>query len=171
MLKSLIIFTHLIVTCIALGSVLVMDMKLLMWRNRKPERIELLRIEETQHIANIALIGLWLSGAMILFYGYSTEGVEYLLNEKLWVKVFVVFVLSANGFLLHKIAFPQLKNHALVDMPQPTLSIVMMMGAISSVSWLFRHCPPLELCHASRTYVGNLCRLALKCMYRCNTYQ
>lgn len=137
MLKSLIVFAHLITVCMALGSVFVMDIKLLLWRKHKPNKIQLQRMEETQSIANYALIGLWITGAVIILYGYNLEGMKYVLNEKLWAKIFVVFVLTTNGFFLHKIAFPKLKHHALVDIPQPMLAIVMVMGAISSISWLF----------------------------------
>lgn len=137
MLKTLIVYCHLLATCLALGSVLVMDYRLWYWRDRKPNNTVLARIRETQTIASVSLATLWLTGGGLLVVGYSLEGVSYLMNEKVWAKLVVVTLLTLNGVLLHRVGFPALQEKSLSAQPRTDLLVLFLLGAVSTTSWLF----------------------------------
>ncbi|MDX1458022.1 MAG: hypothetical protein R3276_10570 [Marinobacter sp.] len=137
MLKTLIVYSHLLATCLALGSVLVMDFRLWRWRNRTPDGAMLARMRETQAIATVSLVVLWLTGAGLVTVGYWLEGMAYLMNEKVWAKLVVVSLLTMNGVLLHRIGFPALQQKALMSQPRSGLVLLGVLGAISTTSWLF----------------------------------
>lgn len=137
MLKTIVVYVHLLATCMALGSVLLTDFRLWTWRNRKPDAVMLAQLVETQHIVTFALAALWVTGALLIGLGFWHEGAHYLLNQKLWAKVSVVSLLTLNGILLHRIGFPLLQKAALAAQPRAKLMCLGLLGALSSTGWLF----------------------------------
>lgn len=137
MFKTLLVYGHLLATCIALGRVLLADHKLWLWRKTPLGATQLAYLEETQKIVTLALLALWASGLLLVLQGYLDEGQRYLLNQKLWAKVAVVVVLSINGMLLHRIGFPQLQRGAFAALSFPARSRLALLGALSTSAWLF----------------------------------
>lgn len=137
MLNTFIIYSHLLLTCLALGSVLVADFKIWQNRNNPPNKVAINAILETEKIAIWALVGLWVTGALLIAHGYNTQGIEYVMNEKVWAKVTVVSILTINGYLLHKTCFPVIKQQALMSLKRRTLVFLALFGTISSSAWLF----------------------------------
>ncbi|UVJ45038.1 hypothetical protein NVV94_05510 [Pseudomonas sp. LS1212] len=133
MLKMLLVYGHLLATCIALGRVLQADHKLWSWRKEALDQARREYLEETQKIVTLALLALWGSGLLLVLQGYLDEGVTYLLNQKLWAKVTVVALLSLNGALLHRIGFPLLQKAPFVLLR----SRLALLGALSMSGWLF----------------------------------
>lgn len=137
MLKTAIVYLHLLATCVALGSVLLTDHRLWHWRHRKLDSAMLAQLAETQAIVTFALIALWISGVGLVSVGYWQEGAHYLLNPKLWAKVSVVVLLTLNGILLHRVGFPLLGKGAFVALPRPDRIRLGLLGATSGTGWLF----------------------------------
>ncbi len=137
MLKTLLVYSHLLATCIALGSVLQADHKL--WRWRKASLNEAMRahLAETQQVVTLALLALWGTGLLLVVQGYLGEGVDYLLNQKLWAKLTVVVLLSLNGALLHRVGFPLLQRAPFAELPQAARLRLALLGALSTSGWLF----------------------------------
>ena len=137
MLKMLLVYGHLIATCIALGRVLQADQKLWSWRKDVLSQVQREYLDETQKIVTLALLALWASGLLLLLQGYLYEGSAYLLNQKLWAKVTVVALLSLNGILLHRIGFPLLQKAPFVLLPSGARTRLALLGALSMSAWLF----------------------------------
>lgn len=137
MLKTIVVYVHLLATCIAVGSVLLTDHRLWRWRSRKLDAGMLTQVAETQHIVTLTLTALWISGALLISLGYWNEGAHYLLNPKLWAKVSVVSLLTLNGILLHHIGFPLLQKAAFAVLPRADQIRLGLLGAVSSTGWLF----------------------------------
>ena len=78
LLKPLVVYAHLLATCIALGSVLLADHRLWRWRHRRLNPAMVAQMEETQRVVSLALAALWLSGALLIGLGYLIEGNHYL---------------------------------------------------------------------------------------------
>ncbi|KZN21237.1 MULTISPECIES: hypothetical protein [Pseudomonas] len=137
MLKMLLVYGHLIATCIALGRVLQADQKLWSWRKDVLSEVQREYLEETQKIVTLALLALWGSGLLLVLQGYLYEGSAYLLNQKLWAKVSIVVLLSLNGALLHRIGFPLLQKAPFVLLRNSGRTRLALLGALSMSSWLF----------------------------------
>ena len=137
MLKTLLVYAHLLATCIALGRVLLADHKLWLWRKTPLGSTQLAYLEETQKVVTLALLALWVTGLALVLQGYLDEGQRYLLNQKLWAKVAVVLLLSLNGMLLHRVGFPQLQRAPYTFQSFSERSRLALLGALSTSSWLF----------------------------------
>ncbi|MFZ3185403.1 MAG: hypothetical protein WA173_14825 [Pseudomonas sp.] len=137
MIKTLLVYGHLLATCVALGHVLLADHKLWRWREAPLNATQQAYLAETQKIVTLALLALWASGLLLVLQGYLDEGQRYLLNQKLWAKVAVVVLLSINGMLLHRVGFPSLQRAAYAALPFSTRSRLALLGALSTSGWLF----------------------------------
>jgi hypothetical protein len=137
MFKTLLVYGHLLATCVALGHVLLADHKLWRWRRAPLTPVQLAYLAETQKVVSLALLALWLSGLLLVLQGYLDEGVHYLLNQKLWAKLIVVVLLSINGVLLHRVGFPLLRGMAYALLPLSLRIRLALLGALSSSGWLF----------------------------------
>lgn len=104
MFKDLIVYAHLLATCIAIGTIVLTDLRLMtkVMGYRvvipKPERLETVTI-------TVALTLLYLTGAVIVFMGMVADP-AYLENEKLLAKLLLVGLLTVNAVVLHKAVFP-----------------------------------------------------------------
>ena len=102
----LIVYVHLIATCMAIGVIVMTDMRLLAklvgYRVviPPPERFETLMIV-------VAMTTLVLSGVALVTMGLADDP-GYLNNPKLQAKILLVALLVANAFALHYITFPRL---------------------------------------------------------------
>ncbi|AIS12375.1 hypothetical protein TRE132_40830 [Pseudomonas chlororaphis subsp. aurantiaca] len=137
MLKMLLVYGHLIATCIALGRVLQADQKLWSWRKDVLGQVQREYLDETQKIVMLALLALWGSGLLLVLQGYLYEGSAYLLNQKLWAKASVVALLSLNGALLHRIGFPLLQKAPFASLANSARTRLALLGALSMSGWLF----------------------------------
>jgi hypothetical protein len=138
MLKVLVVYAHLIATCLAIGTVLTLDWRLFRARERVLGADDISRLRCTQTIASASLVFLWVSGLLLVWLGYAEQPAQYLTNQKLWAKVAVVMILTINGILLHGIAFPKIKTGTvLMQLAASTRMTFATMGGVSSVSWLF----------------------------------
>lgn len=108
MLKTLLVYLHLIATCAAIGTIVITDLRLaakaLGYRVviPRPERFETVMI-------SAALAMLYLTGASIVFLGWQASP-DYLLNPKLQGKLILVALLTVNAVVLHWHVFPVLSR-------------------------------------------------------------
>lgn len=100
------VYVHLIATCMAIGVIVMTDMRLMAKLAGyrvvipPPERFETLMIV-------VAMTTLVLSGLALVMFGLA-ENPNYLRNPKLQGKILLVALLVVNAFTLHYIAFPRL---------------------------------------------------------------
>ena len=138
MLKTLIVYIHLISTAFALVELLKFDIRLLLNLNRPLAAPDLQRLINTKNTVTLALVVLWITGIWFVVNGVIDEPDKYLTNQKLWMKVFTVSLLTVNGMLMHSIGFTRLRPGAVFsEMMLKDQWLLLGMGVVSSVSWMF----------------------------------
>lgn len=137
MLKTLIIYIHLLAACIAIGVLLLQDLALTKTKGNPLSTQAIRDLARAADVMFIALIALWLSGLALIAVGF-TENANYITNQKLWAKFSVVLLLTLNGIILHFYSFPRVtSSHGLIGQPISSQIFIVLTGAFSSVSWLF----------------------------------
>jgi hypothetical protein len=137
MLKTLIIYVHLLAACVAIGTLVIQDLSLAKTKGNSLSRIAIKELTRAADIMFVALILLWLSGLALVSIGYI-DSADYLTNQKLWAKFSVVSILTLNGIALHFYSFPRVTSHkGLLGLTTSEQILVVATGALSSISWLF----------------------------------
>lgn len=138
MIKTLIVYAHLLAACVAIGILLIQDLALAKSKGSPLSATAVKDLTKSAEIMFVALILLWLSGLTLVLLGYLENPQQYLMNEKLWAKFTVVSVLTLNGIALHYFSFPRVTSRrGLLGLPTFEQILVVLTGALSSVSWLF----------------------------------
>ncbi|WP_062059677.1 DUF2214 family protein [Cellvibrio sp. OA-2007] len=138
MLKTLIVYAHLLAACVAIGILLIQDLALAKSKGSPLSASAIKDLTRSAEIMFIALIALWISGLSLVLIGYLDNPQQYLMNPKLWAKFTVVAVLTLNGIALHYFSFPRVTSRkGLLGLPTFEQILVTLTGALSSVSWLF----------------------------------
>lgn len=136
LLKMLVLFAHLLGTCLALGMIALTDARLvakvLGYRVVIPPPSRF----ETRAIV-VALLMLVISGAGLVAFGLA-ENPDYLGNPKLQAKLLLVALLCANAFVLHYAVFPSLERATPVSRwSGGQLSRVSLSVGLSNGLWLY----------------------------------
>lgn len=136
MLKTLIVYAHLIATCAAIGTIVITDLRLMAkvlgYRVviPKPERFETFTI-------TAALVVLYLTGSVIIYLGLEANP-EYLANQKLQAKLVLVGLLTLNAVVLHKAVFPILgRSRPVSRWSRKDWFTVSTSVSLSNSTWLF----------------------------------
>jgi hypothetical protein len=128
--NQVLVFCHALAFAFAIVTVAREDLALL-----AADHIDAARIESAgRHL--VLLLGLlWLTGgALVLLHVGSNFG-TLLEKPKLLAKLSVVALLTINGLLLHRVAFPML-TRPLRDVRGAAL-VCTTLGAVSTVTWLY----------------------------------
>ena len=137
MLKTLLVYIHLIAACLAVGVILLQDIALAKWRGRSMDKEAIANLQNNSHLATLALVVLWVSGLFIVAIGYL-DVPGYLMNQKLWAKFTVVSILTLNGLLLHFYSFRVLASPTgFVGASGRSQLFVLVTAVVSLVSWLY----------------------------------
>ena len=138
MLKTFIVYAHLLSACVAVGILLIQDLALAKSKGTPLSTTAVKDLTKSAEIMFMALIALWMSGLTLVLIGYIDNPQEYLMNPKLWAKFTVVAILTLNGILLHYFSFPRVTSRrGLLGLPTLEQILVTLTGALSTVSWLF----------------------------------
>lgn len=138
---TLLTTAHLLAIAAALGAALAADALLLLRGMFRP--ITAVTIEMARFLAQLVLFGLvalWATGIPLAAKVYQTNP-EFLGNDKFWVKVFIVAVLSTNGLIIHNIVLPHVvsqQGRCLFDSLGIRKRLALAAaGGVSFVSWTF----------------------------------
>jgi hypothetical protein len=136
MLKLFIIFAHLLSTCLALGTILITDIRLL--RELAGNRVSIAPPDPfIMRLMSISLILLYITGGGLLVVG-ALDNPAYLNNPKLQAKLLLVLALTLNAGVLHYITFPRLAQYEWVaSWKFKEFMIVAIPVALSNSLWLF----------------------------------
>lgn len=89
-------------------------------------------------LVNVGLKLLWVTGLGFLLFYWLQDPVK-LTNEKVWAKMVIVFILSVNGWFIHRSVLPfmygQIGRTMLGGVPFRKKFAFVTMGMISVVSW------------------------------------
>lgn len=137
MLKTLIVYSHLLAACVAVGILLIQDLELMKTKGKALSVSASKNLMKSANIIFVALVVLWISGLALVLIGHIENPQQYLMNQKLWAKFTVVSILSLNGIALHYFSLPRVVNNGVLGVPTFQQILVMLTGALSSTSWLF----------------------------------
>ncbi|MDQ8023760.1 MAG: hypothetical protein REI94_18110 [Moraxellaceae bacterium] len=127
--KLLLLFVHLLAFAVAAGYVMREDVRFL-----RSGEIQLEALAETAYVAVRALALLWVTGVVMILIDTSGDLSLLASKPKLLAKLTVVSLLTINGVLLHKLAFPTLEGTAERPLSAAMTAVV---GAVSAVSWMY----------------------------------
>lgn len=130
-LRVFVIFLHLIGFAAALFLVMREDLRLL-----SAKQLDLVEIESTARSVSRALMALFLTGALIVYVDTGFSAAEILARPKLLAKITVVLILTFNGFLLHWLVLPMLRQRPRRFL-RARARLAAALGAVSSVSWVY----------------------------------
>ena len=129
-LRASLIFLHLLIFAAAAGFILLGDIALFGWR-----RINGTLLRLSARWVSVCLLGLWLSGAAVVGLDTSFDLGRIAHNDKLLAKLTVVSILTLNGILLHRFAFPCLVAPLPADVP--SVWVPALLGGISASTWVY----------------------------------
>lgn len=138
---TILVLLHLLAFAVGLGSALLADWIVL-------TRLTFVAVTaraaqqlvDLSYAVAIGLALLWITGA-ILVGDNALAAPATLGNHKLWAKIAIVTVLTANALLLHGVVLPRAQSRigqTLFDatFARPSLSCTLF-GAVSATSWMF----------------------------------
>ena len=131
---------HLVGLIMGFGGAVLTDFVALFGAILRP--IDRLVVQISNVLSKIVFAGLfilWASGAILLYIRISNDRIV-LTNEKIWAKVIIVFLLTINGFVVHRFALHRMAKRIgqrLFDAKTPNETAALcFVAAVSSVSWI-----------------------------------
>lgn len=140
MLRLALLYVHLIACCAALGLILKSDaaMARQLLHNPASVRFQSDDLHELKTLVGGALMVLWMTGGALIGLDVSHDSLAVFGNPKLQAKIAVVLILSANGWLLHKLVLPAcVQAGSLLQLPPARYFLAIATGAVSLISWLY----------------------------------
>jgi hypothetical protein len=141
MSKSLLLLVHLLGVALSVGSVFILDLRLVtLLLGRRVNSFDVKLIETLTPLVRIGLVLLWLSGLGFLVH-YSFNDPHLLTNPKLHAKILIVITLTINGILVERFCLPAVMRNKgrpfFACLKLLDRSEVIAIGMISAVSWYF----------------------------------
>ena len=132
----IVVFLHLIATCMAVGTLVTVDLRLLTrvfdhdLVVAPPHRLEIITIV-------VALAGLYITGIALVLLGLADRA-DYLGNGKLQGKLALVLMLTGNALVLHRWVFPILhRAQPIATWTRSDWAMVALATSFSSSAWFF----------------------------------
>jgi hypothetical protein len=136
MLKVYLLYPHLLATCLAIGMILLTDLRLLAKVVGYQVVIPAPSRFETR-VVSVALLALYVTGAGLMWLGWQ-ERADYLSNPKLLAKLALVAALTLNGVFMHWVVFPRLEREAPVSSWRPRFRVLVSASVgLSNSVWLY----------------------------------
>ena len=130
---------HIFGLVLGVGAATLLDLiiaRFILMRGITPEHVYV--VDFSSRIVTIGLALLWISGIGFLIH-YGLFEPAKLQNPKIWAKIAIVAVLSANGLLVHYFVLPRIRTQVgkrLFDGLSPfDCSLVLLAGTVSVISW------------------------------------
>ena len=134
--KTPVVFLHFAAAAYSIITILSLDIKIFL-NYHNPVTQELINeIKQSEQTINIALFVLYVTGIFFIIFG-TMGNPNYLENDKLLFKIFIVAVLTVNGFLVNLIS-----HNIVAGVPLSKYGLfrnigMKFVGSVSSISWIF----------------------------------
>ncbi|MES2889969.1 MAG: hypothetical protein V4739_18390 [Pseudomonadota bacterium] len=132
LIRLLLLYAHLIAFALTVSVVVREDFRLL---TQGFGSLTTARLQATSRTVVPGTAVLLATGLGLGWCDFGAEAAQWLAQPKLMAKLTVVAVLLLNGVLLHCFAFPALQRKS--ARPRRTAVALCLLGAVSSVSWLY----------------------------------
>jgi hypothetical protein len=130
---------HLFGLVMGFGGAILLDLTIFTRGILRP--VSAFTIHQTEVLSRVVtwgLVILWMTGIALIWMN-TMDKPEYLTNQKLWAKIAIVMLLTANGVLIHHKILPYLKSSVgkrlFEGMGRRMLAAFTLVGSISFVSW------------------------------------
>src|SRR5262245_41162977 len=105
------LLVHLAGLLLAVGSLLILDLRLgTLLFGRRVRRFDIVLVHKLAPAVKLGLILLWTSGLGLLFFG-AANAPQLLVDPKLHAKLIIVVILTINGILVEKVCLPALSRN------------------------------------------------------------
>ena len=128
--RQVFLYGHIIAFALALATIIKEDVRLL-----RAKRFDSASLHATAKLVKWLLLALWVTGVPMLVMDIGTDVSRLLANPKLLAKLIVVGALTANGFMLHFVAFPLITGR--VQNLNKAVTVAATLGAVSTTSWFY----------------------------------
>jgi len=128
---------HLLAVVVGMGTALYSDLRTLHKISRPLSTHDLDEVRRIHFIVTLAFVGIWASGVGLIWY--RTEFVLEVFSPKLWSKMIVVTVLTANAIVLAAFVLPSLKLYVgtpLITLPRRVLAPMSIVAGVSAACWV-----------------------------------
>lgn len=129
---------HFLGLVLGLGGAVFLDLILSRYRRMRVSAELVGHIEWVSRFVALGLLLLWISGLGFLAL-YQLAEPEKLMNPKIWAKLTIVSILTANGLVIHRFVLPfvrsQIGSPLLAGVSAGTKGALIGCGVISLVSW------------------------------------
>ncbi|WP_406871909.1 hypothetical protein WHT83_17795 [Aminobacter sp. P9b] len=120
------------------GGAVFLDLTLSRYRRAAVSAELVANVDWISRFVARGLLMLWISGIGFLLLYQATEP-EKVLNPKIWAKIIIVAILTANGIAIHRLVLPFLRERIgrqLMTGVRPSKRVALIgCGVISVVSW------------------------------------
>ena len=130
---------HLFGLVMGFGGAVLLDLTIFTRGILRP--VSAFTIHQTEVLSRVVtwgLVILWTTGIALIWIN-TMDKPEYLTNQKLWAKIAIVVLLTANGILIHHKILPYLKasvgKRLFEGMAKRMLAAFTLVGSVSFVSW------------------------------------
>lgn len=128
---------HLLAVILGMGAALYLDLRTLHKISRPLSVHDLDEVRRIHFIVTMAFVVIWASGVGLIWY--RTEFLVEMFSPKLWSKLIVVTVLTANAIVLAAFVLPSLIRYVgtpLIALPSRVLVPMSVVAGVSAASWV-----------------------------------
>lgn len=126
--RAILIYAHLLAFAAAVAAIAFGDFAIFAW-----QRVNATLLKRSARIVSLALAALWVTGLGIIWLDTQFDLDAIAGKPKLLTKLAVVSILSTNGFLLHRLAFPRITQSR--DDAARAAVLPAVLGGVSAASW------------------------------------
>jgi hypothetical protein len=157
--KTIIKVFHLAGLALGLGGAVLLDMLAIRFLIKQKISAEFYEIfKHSSQVVFWGLCLLWLSGIAYLIYYYLAD-YHSLFNQKVWAKLFIVVILSMNGWWIHRRILPlmqgSINGYLFKTLSVNQRRVLLCSSVISILSWgiplLLGACKELNFCISAFT--------------------
>lgn len=157
--KTIIKVFHLAGLALGLGGAVLLDMLAIRFLIKQKISAEFYEIfKHSSQVVFWGLCLLWLSGIAYLIYYYLAD-YHSLFNQKVWAKLFIVVILSVNGWWIHRRILPlmqgSINGYLFKTLSVNQRRVLLCSSVISILSWgiplLLGACKELNFCISAFT--------------------
>ncbi|AYA04354.1 hypothetical protein BEN74_17190 [Acinetobacter sp. WCHAc010034] len=157
--KTIIKVFHLAGLALGLGGAVLLDMLAIRFLIKQKISAEFYEIfKHSSQVVFWGLCLLWLSGIAYLIYYYLAD-YHSLFNQKVWAKLFIVVILSVNGWWIHRRILPlmqgSINGYLFKALSVNQRRVLLCSSVISILSWgiplLLGACKELNFCISAFT--------------------
>ena len=137
LVTDILVALHLISLAVGMGTVIYLDLRTLSRITTPTTQSNIDEIHRIHRYVTSALIGLWLSGIALLYMRTGFQIAAF--SPKLWIKLAIVTLLTANAVMIHRYALPTLnktRNKPILSLPKTQCCFLVFLGAVSAFCWL-----------------------------------